>query len=162
MCCEIVFRRWKYTGLMEIYLLSVGSRQVSSWPVRSTECWNFEMIASGILAFWGWKTGLRRGCVSSSSPSQSWGSSTPICLRPPPCIAPRPQDGSSPIPPRCVYSGNKLSLSWVLDKAWRLKSSSWDFPGGPVAKTALPVQAAQVLSVVGELRSHMLQDVVKD
>ena len=30
-----------------------------------------------------------------------------------------------------------------------------DFPGGPVAKTALPMQGVQVQSLVVELRSHM-------
>ena len=30
-----------------------------------------------------------------------------------------------------------------------------DFPGGPGVKTALPLQGAQVQSLVGKLRSHM-------
>ena len=30
-----------------------------------------------------------------------------------------------------------------------------DFPGGPVVKTAFPLQGVQVQSLVGELRSHM-------
>ena len=31
-----------------------------------------------------------------------------------------------------------------------------DFPGGAVVETVLPLQEAQVRSLVGELRSHML------
>lgn len=37
MCCEIVFRRWKYTGLMEIYLLSVGSQFMTIQEHRMLE-----------------------------------------------------------------------------------------------------------------------------
>ena len=33
----------------------------------------------------------------------------------------------------------------------------WDFPSSPVVKTQLPTQEVQVLSLVGELRSHMQQ-----
>ena len=36
-----------------------------------------------------------------------------------------------------------------------------DFPGGTVAKTALPMQAAQVQSVVRELKSYMQRTVAK-
>ena len=36
-----------------------------------------------------------------------------------------------------------------------LKSNSRDFPGSPVVKPALPLQGAQVWSLVGELRSRM-------
>ena len=32
-----------------------------------------------------------------------------------------------------------------------------DFPGGPVSKTELPMQGAQVRSLVRKLRSHMPQ-----
>ena len=39
--------------------------------------------------------------------------------------------------------------------------SNWDFPGGPAAKTALPMQRAQVRSLVQELRSHMLLSAAK-
>ena len=42
------------------------------------------------------------------------------------------------------------------------QKGSWNFPGGPVGKTLVfPLQGAQVWSLVGELRSHMLQGVVK-
>ena len=38
-----------------------------------------------------------------------------------------------------------------------LKSTHiWDFPGSPVVKTVIPLQGASVLSVMRELRSHML------
>ena len=33
-----------------------------------------------------------------------------------------------------------------------------DFPGGPVVKTVLPMQGAHVQFLVGEPRSHMLND----
>ena len=36
-----------------------------------------------------------------------------------------------------------------------------DFPGGPVVKTALPLQGAQVRSLVGELGSHMPRSTAK-
>ena len=36
-----------------------------------------------------------------------------------------------------------------------------DFPGVPVVKTLLPLQRAQVQSLVGELKSHMPHSVVK-
>ena len=36
-----------------------------------------------------------------------------------------------------------------------------DFPSGPVVKTVLPLQGAQVRSLVGELRSHMLRGAAK-
>ena len=35
----------------------------------------------------------------------------------------------------------------------------WDLPGGPVVKTALPLQGAQFPPLVGELRSWMLQGI---
>ena len=31
----------------------------------------------------------------------------------------------------------------------------WDFPGGPVVDSALPLHGARVSSLVGELRSHI-------
>ena len=37
----------------------------------------------------------------------------------------------------------------------------WDFPSSPVVKTQLPTQEVQVLSLVGELRSHMQCDTAK-
>ena len=36
-----------------------------------------------------------------------------------------------------------------------------DFPGGTVAKTVLPMQAAQVQSVVRELKSYMQRTMAK-
>ena len=36
------------------------------------------------------------------------------------------------------------------------KIHTWDFPGGPVVKTALSVQGSKVRPLVGKLRSHML------
>ena len=37
-----------------------------------------------------------------------------------------------------------------------------DFPGGPLVKTLeLPIQGAQVQSLVRELRAHMLQGMAK-
>ena len=39
--------------------------------------------------------------------------------------------------------------------------SNWDFPGGPAAKTVLPIQGAQIRSLVQELRSHMLLSAAK-
>ena len=41
------------------------------------------------------------------------------------------------------------------------RSRSWDFPGSPVVKTALPLQDMRVQSLVGELRSLMLRSVAK-
>ena len=38
---------------------------------------------------------------------------------------------------------------------------SWDFFGGPMVKTMLPLQRMQVRSLVGELTSHMPQGVAK-
>ena len=38
-------------------------------------------------------------------------------------------------------------------------SGRQDFPGAPVFQTALPTQAVRALSLVGELRSHMLSGV---
>ena len=35
------------------------------------------------------------------------------------------------------------------------ETQPWDFPGGPVVKTALPMQGGRVRSLVGELRSHI-------
>ena len=35
------------------------------------------------------------------------------------------------------------------------KNDFWDFPGGPVVKTALPLQGPRVQSLVGELKSYM-------
>ena len=48
-------------------------------------------------------------------------------------------------------------------KFWQafMKGQSSHFPGGRVVKTMLPVQGAQVQSLVGELRSLMLQGLVK-
>ena len=40
-----------------------------------------------------------------------------------------------------------------MDEA--LNHKMWDFPGGPVVETALPVQGAEVQSLVRELTSHM-------
>ena len=37
----------------------------------------------------------------------------------------------------------------------------WDFPGGPVFKTVLPLKGMQVRSLVGELRSHRPLGVAK-
>ena len=37
----------------------------------------------------------------------------------------------------------------------RQESLGWDFPGGPVVKTVLPLQKAQVRSLVWKPRSHM-------
>ena len=34
-------------------------------------------------------------------------------------------------------------------------NQGWDFPGGPVVKTVLRMQAAQILCLRGELRSHI-------
>lgn len=41
------------------------------------------------------------------------------------------------------------------------KSSSWDFPAGPVVETVLPMQGTEVQSLVRELTSHMPQYVAK-
>ena len=48
-------------------------------------------------------------------------------------------------------------------KSWQafVKGRSSDLPGGPVVKTVLPVQGAQVQPLVGELRSLMSQGVAK-
>ena len=38
-----------------------------------------------------------------------------------------------------------------------LKSTHiWDLPGSPVVKTVIPLQGASVLSLMREIRSHML------
>ena len=41
------------------------------------------------------------------------------------------------------------------------KSSSWDFPAGPVVETVLPMQGTEVQSLVRELTSHMPQYAAK-
>ena len=41
-------------------------------------------------------------------------------------------------------------------------SFSRDFPGGPVVKTALPLQGAQVRSLVRELKSHLPRGAAKE
>ena len=41
------------------------------------------------------------------------------------------------------------------------KGRKSDFFGGPAVKTVLPMQAAQVQSLVGELRSHITHAVAK-
>ena len=41
--------------------------------------------------------------------------------------------------------------SWLIQN----KKQSRDFPGGPVVETALPVQGAEVQSLVRELTFHM-------
>ena len=52
-------------------------------------------------------------------------------------------------------------MYFVLKK--KKKSGFGDFPGSPVVKTRLlPMQAAQVQSLVGELRSHMPSDGAKN
>ena len=38
----------------------------------------------------------------------------------------------------------------------------WDFPGGPVVRTALPLQGTWVGSLVGELRSGLLCSMTKE
>ena len=52
----------------------------------------------------------------------------------------------------------------ILEHAWHNEGACfvfktkppWDFPGGPVVKTALSRQGTWVQSLVRELRSHML------
>ena len=41
------------------------------------------------------------------------------------------------------------------------KKSYGEFPGSPVVRTLLPLKGAQIQSLVGELRSHMLGGVDK-
>lgn len=41
------------------------------------------------------------------------------------------------------------------------KITIWDFLEGPVVKTAIPMQGVKALSLVKELRSHMLHEVAK-
>ena len=62
-----------------------------------------------------------------------------------------------------------LSVSWSRSRQARqgsprrsadtsIKTWSWDFPGGPVVKTAIPLQGARVWSFVGKLTVCMLSD----
>ena len=46
-------------------------------------------------------------------------------------------------------------------KKCREQGRAWEFPGGPVARTLLSLQRAQVCSLVGELRSHKRLDAAK-
>ena len=41
------------------------------------------------------------------------------------------------------------------------RNESRDFLEGPVVKTAIPMQGVKALSLVKELRSHMLHEVAK-
>ena len=47
-----------------------------------------------------------------------------------------------------------------LDKIDFIKTF-WDFPGGAVVKTALPLQGVQFQSLIGEQRPHMLRNLNK-
>ena len=57
---------------------------------------------------------------------------------------------------RCPY---RPSFTYTLE--WPFKNTSQDFPGGPVVRTALPVQGVQVWSLVRELRFRMPWGVAK-
>ena len=83
-------------------------------------------------------------------------------------------EGSIPVKEVSVPKGQKtfvLQLSLVINYIFHLAlaswphktTSSWDFPGSPVAKTpALPLQGARVQSLVGELRSSMPRRTAKN
>ena len=57
----------------------------------------------------------------------------------------------------------KLEQPWTLELTnFVSEHDSWDFPGRPVVKTALPMQRIQVQSLVGELRSYRPFSVAKN
>ena len=83
------------------------------------------------------------------------------------------QIGNTKIGPifyKCVQSTKKKQWEPAecrkgsADSHWTgpLWKSSGVFPGGPVVKTVLPKQAAQVQSPAGELRSRTLHGAVKE
>ena len=56
----------------------------------------------------------------------------------------------------------KIILVLPLELILTVNTETWGLPGGPVVKdSTLPLHGAQVQSLVGELRSHILHDVAK-
>ena len=62
---------------------------------------------------------------------------------------------------KCVQVAFSTHTQMLRSVFLKIRSSR-NFPGHPMVKTSLPTQRARVRSLIGELRSHVLQGVAKN